>query len=72
MLQGTDDRPVILQAPFQIKIYNSELSQPNTFIRIFTFPTGCFSYIQAIEQIIIRLLVLHKQLKILKYLEEAE
>lgn len=32
----------------------------------------CFAYIQAIEQVIIRLLVLHKQLKILKYLEEAE
>lgn len=31
-----------------------------------------FAYIQAIKQVIVRLLVLHKQLKILKHLQEAE
>lgn len=30
------------------------------------------AYIQAVKHVIIRLLVLHEQLKILKYLEEAK
>lgn len=39
---------------------------------IVSIPRLRFAYIKAIKQVIVRLLVLHKQLKILKYLEEAE
>ncbi len=39
---------------------------------IIFFQRLCFAYIQAIKQVIIRFLVLHKQLNILKYLKEEE
>lgn len=39
---------------------------------LISFHRSGFAYIQAIKQVIIRLFVLHEQLKILKHLEEAE
>lgn len=39
---------------------------------LISFHRSGFAYIQAIKQVVIRLFVLHEQLKILKHLEEAE